>query len=101
VTEHRRLVLVLNAGSSSLKYQVVDPRSGEAPVRGLAERLGSGGAVLTHRDRDGEREVDLEADDHPGALRAVRDALAGSGIRADSLLAVGHRVVHGGPRLVY
>jgi acetate kinase len=100
VTEHRRLVLVLNAGSSSLKYQVVDPRSGEAPVRGLVERIGSGGAALTHRDRDGEREVDLEADDHPGALQAVHDALAGSGIRADSLLAVGHRVVHGGPRLV-
>ena len=43
-------VLVLNAGSSSLKYQVVDPASGAAPVHGIVERIGSGSARLTHHD---------------------------------------------------
>jgi len=92
-------VLVLNAGSSSLKYQVVDPASGEAPVHGIVERIGSGSARLTHEDRSDESARDLDADDHRAALAAVHDALDRSGIREDGLVAVGHRVVHGGPRL--
>ncbi|NYD40359.1 acetate/propionate family kinase [Nocardioides panaciterrulae] len=92
-------VLVLNAGSSSLKYRVVDPASGAAPVRGLVERLGSGDAQLTHTDADGEHETALDGDDHAAALAAVHDALAASGVEEGSLVAVGHRVVHGGARL--
>jgi len=92
-------VLVLNAGSSSLKYQVVDPASGVAPVQGIVERIGSGSARLTHRDPSGESTRDLDADDHRAALAAVHDALDGSGLGEDDLVAVGHRVVHGGPRL--
>lgn len=92
-------VLVLNAGSSSLKYQVVDPASGAAPVHGIVERIGSGSARLTHADPSGEGTQDLDADDHRAALAAVHDALDGSGIGASGLRAVGHRVVHGGPRL--
>jgi acetate kinase len=92
-------VLVLNAGSSSLKYQVVDPASGAAPVHGIVERIGSGSARLTHSDASGEGTQDLDADDHRAALAAVHDALDGSGIGEPDLRAVGHRVVHGGPRL--
>ncbi|WP_180934636.1 acetate kinase [Nocardioides ungokensis] len=92
-------VLVLNAGSSSLKYQVVDPASGAAPVQGIVERIGSGAARLTHRDPGGTSDRDLDADDHLAALAAVHDALDGSGIGERDLRAVGHRVVHGGPRL--
>ena len=92
-------VLVLNAGSSSLKYQVVDPASGAAPVHGIVERIGSGSARLTHADASGEGTQDLDADDHRAALAAVHDALDGSGIGESDLRAVGHRVVHGGPRL--
>ena len=92
-------VLVLNAGSSSLKYQVVDPASGAAPVHGIVERIGSGSARLTHADASGEGTQDLDADDHRAALAAVHDALDGSGIGEPDLRAVGHRVVHGGPRL--
>ena len=95
----RRHVLVLNAGSSSLKYQVVDPASGEAPVHGIVERIGSGSARLTHEDRSGEAVRDLDADDHRAALAAVHDALEKSGVGESDLLAVGHRVVHGGPHL--
>ena len=92
-------VLVLNAGSSSLKYQVVDPTSGAAPVQGIVERIGSGAARLTHRDPGGMSDRDLDADDHRAALAAVHAALDGSGIGEPDLRAVGHRVVHGGPRL--
>lgn len=92
-------VLVLNAGSSSLKYQVVDPASGAAPVHGIVERIGSGSARLTHADASGEGTQDLDADDHRAALAAVHDALERSGIGESDLRAVGHRVVHGGPRL--
>ena len=73
-------VLVLNAGSSSLKYQVVAPASGEVTVRGLVERIGSGTAVLAHTDAAGEHERPLDGDGHRAALAAVHDALAGSGI---------------------
>ena len=93
-------VLVLNAGSSSLKYQVVDPASGEAPVRGHVERIGSEHAAVTHTGPDGEERRDLAADDHGTALAAMHDLLEGSGVRAADLAAIGHRVVHGGPRLV-
>lgn len=71
-------VLVFNAGSSSLKFQVVDPTTGETRVRGQVDRI--------------------EAGDFPGALASVTKQLAEEGVRADDLRAVGHRVVHGGPQ---
>jgi acetate kinase len=72
-------VLVLNSGSSSLKYAVVDPDSGEQAVDGIVERIGDG-----------------EVPDHSAAMRVVFDELAD---HIDGLIAVGHRVVHGGPDL--
>jgi acetate kinase len=78
-----RLVLVINSGSSSLKYQVVDPDSGVAHASGHVERIG---------------EVSSSVPDHDAALRRAFDALAGNGIELKNcgLTAVGHRVVHGG-----
>jgi acetate kinase len=73
-------VLVLNAGSSSLKYQVVDPGSGDAVARGQVERI--------------------EAEGFPAALAQVTGEVREAGVRPDDLLAVGHRVVHGGPHHV-
>jgi acetate kinase len=72
------LVLVLNAGSSSLKYQVVDPESGETSVRGVAERVDESG--------------------WDGALDTVLDSVREAGIDRVDLTGVGHRVVHGGDR---
>jgi acetate kinase len=72
-------VLVLNSGSSSLKYAVVDTDSGEQPVDGIIERIGDG-----------------EVPDHSAAMRVVFDELAD---HIAGLTAVGHRVVHGGPDL--
>lgn len=77
-------VLVLNSGSSSLKYQVVQPDTGDSVSHGIIERIGQDGGVA----------------DHEAALRAVFDQLAAQGNHLDSLglVAVGHRVVHGGSR---
>jgi acetate kinase len=77
-------VLVLNCGSSSLKYAVVEPDSGRQLADGIVERIGQG-----------------EIADHEAALRAAFVAIAESGCDLDALdlAAVGHRVVHGGPNL--
>jgi acetate kinase len=79
-----RTVLVVNCGSSSLKYAVVEPDSGRQLADGIVERIGEG-----------------EIADHEAALRAAFDELAKAGLDLDEqgLVAVGHRVVHGGPEL--
>ncbi|OBJ23970.1 acetate kinase [Mycobacterium colombiense] len=76
-------MLVINSGSSSLKYQVVDPDSGTARATGLVERIG---------------EESSSVPDHDAALRRAFDTLADDGIdlQASGIVAVGHRVVHGG-----
>ncbi|MCB1265649.1 MAG: acetate kinase [Mycobacterium sp.] len=78
-------VLVLNSGSSSLKYQLVEPRTGTSLVDGIVERIGEDGGVA----------------DHEAALRAAFEVIApgGQDLSALGLVAVGHRVVHGGPNL--
>ncbi|OBB92532.1 acetate kinase [Mycobacterium sp. 852002-40037_SCH5390672] len=82
-THRERLVLVINSGSSSLKYQVVDPDSGTARTTGIVERIGEESSPVA---------------DHDAALRRAFDTLAGDGIdlKASGIVAVGHRVVHGG-----
>ena len=77
-------VLVLNAGSSSLKYQLVVPETGEVQAKGLVERIGEAGSLVA---------------DHHQAMQAMAAELRTAGIDLASagLRAVGHRVVHGGP----
>ena len=79
-----RTVLVVNSGSSSLKYAVVEPDSGTMVADGIVERIGDGPVA-----------------DHAAALRVAFEQLAASGQPLDALglVAVGHRVVHGGPNL--
>lgn len=78
-----RPVLVINSGSSSLKFQLVDPDSGTALSTGLVERISEAGSPVP---------------DHDAALRAAFDAIADDGIdlKTCGVVAVGHRVVHGG-----
>lgn len=78
-----RLVLVINSGSSSLKFQLVDPDSGTALSTGLVERIGEAGSPVA---------------DHDAALRRAFETLADDGIdlKTSGVGAVGHRVVHGG-----
>ncbi len=93
-------VLVLNAGSSSLKYSLVDASSGTSEASGSVERIGEGGATLSHRAPDGTREGACDAADAEQALAAVLGAFAehGPDLADPRLVAVGHRVVHGGSR---
>ncbi|MFD9684877.1 acetate kinase [Kitasatospora sp. NPDC059146] len=94
-------VLVLNAGSSSVKYQLIDMLDGARLASGLVERIGEAGGRLVHTPRAGERRELVQAfPDHSAALKAVAEELAADGIGLDSpeLAAIGHRVVHGGKR---
>ncbi|MGA8209026.1 MAG: acetate kinase [Nocardioidaceae bacterium] len=94
------LVLVVNAGSSSLKYSLVDADTGEALASGLVEQIGEAGGSLTHRGPSGRHREDRACADHDDAMRAALDAFAthGPSLGDVGIRAVGHRVVHGGPR---
>lgn len=104
------LVMVVNAGSSSLKYQVVDTESEVVWASGLVERIGEESSTLTHRTRiragaDGELAEHVRTGaiaDHQQAFHAVTEAFAATGEVAEvgQLVGVGHRVVQGGDQFV-
>jgi acetate kinase len=94
-------ILVINAGSSSLKYQLMDPDTRVILAKGLCERIGIDGR-LTHKVPavDGKYEFEIPMPTHAEAIQAVLDALLSPehGVikSMDEIDAVGHRVVHGG-----
>jgi acetate kinase len=95
-------ILVLNSGSSSVKYQLLDMRDSSRLAVGLVERIGEETSRLVHSplagDGSGKREHTGPIADHEAALKAVAEELARDGLGLDSpeLAAIGHRVVHGG-----
>ncbi|WP_172382284.1 acetate kinase [Streptomyces sp. MNP-20] len=94
-------VLVLNSGSSSVKYQLLDMADSTRLAMGLVERIGEETSRLKHTPLTGggaERERTGPIADHEAALKAVAEELAADGLGLDSpeLAAIGHRVVHGG-----
>lgn len=91
-------VLVINAGSSSLKYQIVDPVTGEFVVKGLAERVGDSGGTITHEYRGEKTTHDVDMADHGVALEEMTKVMAETGLPIEDadVVVVGHRVVHGG-----
>ncbi|WP_406302970.1 acetate kinase [Streptomyces sp. NBC_00885] len=94
-------VLVLNSGSSSVKYQLLDMRDSSRLAVGLVERIGEETSRLVHTPLGGgaeRRERSGPIADHDTALKALADELAQDGLGLDSpeLAAIGHRVVHGG-----
>ncbi|MFJ5233621.1 acetate/propionate family kinase [Kitasatospora sp. NPDC088391] len=94
-------VLVLNAGSSSVKYQLIDMLDGSRAASGLVERIGEEAGRLLHLPLVGEpRETLRRFDGHGEALAAVAEELAKDlmGLDSPELAAIGHRVVHGGLR---
>ncbi|GAC58922.1 acetate kinase [Gordonia hirsuta DSM 44140 = NBRC 16056] len=94
-------VLVVNAGSSSLKYQLVDPETGQVYADGLAERIGEPtGARIRHEALGRSRDLEVPLPDHQAAIEQVAELLHSDGIALSEigLAAVGHRVVHGGRR---
>jgi acetate kinase len=98
-------VLVLNSGSSSVKYQLLDMADDSRLATGLVERIGERSSRLTHTPLDGTgnenaRTREGRIADHEAALKAVAEELETDGLGLDSprLAAIGHRVVHGGRR---
>ena len=96
-------ILVINAGSSSLKYQLLNPDTQEVLAKGLCERIGIDGR-LTHKvpAKDLKLEFEIAMPTHAEAIQSVLDALTSAEhgvIRSMSEIdAVGHRVVHGGEK---
>ena len=92
-----QLVLVVNSGSSSLKYQLIDALDGNVRAKGLAEKIGEADSRLVHRAA-GRSDVELEGRlaDHSAALALVLTQLNASGFALNEITAAGHRVVHGG-----
>ena len=95
--------LVINCGSSSLKYQLIDMATEECMVQGLVERIGIEGSILTQK-AEGKDKYIINSDikDHKEAIRLVLEALVdpthGVIKSMDEISAVGHRVVHGGEK---
>ncbi len=95
-------VLVINCGSSSLKFQLINSESEEVLAKGLCERIGIDGR-LTYQPEGGEKEIsDKAMPTHTEAIQFVIDALTNekTGVvkSLDEIGAVGHRVVHGGEK---
>lgn len=96
-------VLVMNCGSSSLKYQLINMENEELLAKGIAERIGIEGSFVKH-EAIGKEKVVIEQpmEDHKAAIKIVLDALVhekhGAISSMDEIAAVGHRVVHGGEK---
>ncbi len=99
---HPGLVLVVNAGSSSVKYQLLDSTTGATVAAGAVERIGEEGveATVRHTGPAGPATWHVDCRDHRAAFDVVLGAFADHGPHIDpgDLVAVGHRVVHGGSR---
>ena len=93
-------VLVLNAGSSSLKYQLINVETHEVLAKGICERVGSAEAFHKHGIDENEVVIDTPMSDHNAAMALVLEALTSGPTKAidslDDIDAVGHRVVQGG-----
>ncbi|WP_282946220.1 acetate/propionate family kinase [Cellulomonas endometrii] len=91
-------VLVINSGSSSIKYQLVDVASGDALASGIVERIGLEVGKVKHEGPSGETVLEQAVPDHETGMRLVLDLFEQQGpqLREADLTAVGHRIVQGG-----
>ena len=93
-------ILVVNAGSSSLKYQLFDMETGDVLAKGLCERIGIDGAITHKRPGKDDYKKETELKDHKAAIELVlallTDPELGVIASADEISAVGHRFAHGG-----
>jgi acetate kinase len=91
-------ILVVNSGSSSLKYQLIDAEAEDVLASGLIERIGEAAGLAAHLGPGGPHTRELAVPDHAAALAVMRHAFDehGPNLTAHPPIAVGHRVVHGG-----
>ena len=94
------VILVVNSGSSSIKYQLIEMRGECVLAKGLIERIGTGSGIVNHTGPDGSHTEKRPILDHTAGFRAMTDACNTWGPKLDEvpIAAVGHRVVHGGAR---
>lgn len=89
-------ILVINSGSSSIKFSLFDMSSEEERASGLAERLGTPEGELTIKSADGKDNIKLEKSDYRSTLEVIISSLTEKGLLETLPIAIGHRVVHGG-----
>ena len=95
-------ILVVNCGSSSLKYQLIDMDTEEVMAKGYLERIGIDGSFLTHRVGGEKYKIEKEIKNHSEGMELVIEQLLhkdyGVIKSLDEIDAVGHRIVHGGEK---
>ncbi len=96
-------ILVINCGSSSLKYQLIDSTTEGVLAKGLCERIGIAGSAITHQPAGGEKiKSEVPMEDHTAAVKYVVEKLMDKEVGVissmDEIDAVGHRIVHGGEK---
>ncbi len=96
-------ILVINCGSSSLKYQLIDSESEKVLAKGLCERIGIDNGAITHQPEGGEKRTEqVDMPDHTVAVKLVIEKLTDQEVGVitslDEIGAVGHRIVHGGEK---
>ena len=96
-------ILVVNAGSSSLKYQLFDMESGDVLAKGLCERIGIDGVITHKRPGKDDYKSNASLPDHKASIELVLELLTdkelGVILSADEIGAVGHRFAHGGEKI--
>lgn len=95
-------ILVLNSGSSSLKYQLIDMNTEKVLAKGNFERIGQYNSFLTHKVGDDKRSFEKPVSNHEKAitfvLRTLQNSVYGVIKSPDEIDAIGHRIVHGGEK---
>ena len=96
-------VLVINCGSSSLKYQLIDSETEEVLAKGLCERIGIDGSAIVHQPKGGDKvSTQVDMPNHTAAVKLVIEKLTDPQVGVikslDEIGAVGHRIVHGGEK---
>ena len=96
-------ILVINCGSSSLKFQLINAETEQCIAKGLCERIGIDGSMISYQPAGGEKEKTVTPmPDHVEAIRLVLEALTnpttGAVKNLKEIDAVGHRIVHGGEK---
>jgi len=91
------IILTLNAGSSSLKFNLIDSVNETALADGIAERIGLSEGFIRWTIQGEKGRVDQDMKDHKDALKTIMDELRKTALKDRDVTAVGHRVAHGGP----
>src|SRR3972149_8226416 len=97
----KNLILVLNCGSSSIKFTIIEPQANLVKLSGLIQRIGSNEAGIKYTQGEETKTRDLPNIDYHAALQIITDIIHSSKQISNDILAIGHRVVHGGEKFTH